>query len=422
MADGVYYYNVDLPYGTSDVPALAATAHHAGASVTNIDDAAAFVNRHATSTVTVTAEDGTTIQDYTVNFTVSRYESKMLWDGSTMTQMSDITAAATAAGVTVTTTGVSVSSFSAVTCEENGKSYTKALDFGGNTKSSRYFGIEIPEGKVAKVSLVYKAKGTGARSIIIGTALAGAVDENAITSVACSGDASKLHIMTADMFGGGTLYINTTDGFHVHEISIQLADGYARSSMLGAGVFGTICVPNNVAVEDIQGVTVYELMGREPQYGKLAFDEIVSGELEAGAPYVFEAHGNHMALLYGETHVANPVDKHNGMYGTFTDQTLTELDDVYYFAQRALWSCVDLTSLSLPANRAYVKLSEIDYLTDPNPAPGRRRVTMGVNGKNTATGIDAINASDKPMKLIIDGNIFILRGEKMYDVTGKLVK
>ncbi len=421
LEDGVFEYNVELPYGTSAVPALAATAHHAGASVTNITDAAAFVNRHATSTVTITAEDGTTTQLYTVNFAVSRFESKVLWDGSTMTQMSDITTAAAAAGVSITSADVSVTSFSAITCDENGKSYTKALNFGGKTKSDRYFGIEIPAGKVAKVSLVYKARGNDARSIIIGTAIASAVDESAITSVEREND-QTLHIMTADMFGGGTLYINTTNGFHVHEISLQLADGHARSAMLGAGVYGTVCVPNNVAIEDIQGVTVYELMGREPQYGKLAFDEIISGELEAGAPYVFQAHGNHMALLYGTTSVAEPVDKHNGMYGTFEQIVLNDLTDVYYFAQKALWSCDGAIDLTVGANRAYVKLSEIDYLTDPNPAPGRRRVTMAVNGEKVTTDIENFNASEKPVKLLINGQIFILRGEKLFDATGKLVK
>lgn len=422
LSDGVYTYDVELPYGTSDVPALAATKNHVGATIVSISDAAAFVDRKATSTVTVKAEDATTIQVYTVNFAVSRYESKLLWDGSTMTQMSDITAAATAAGVSVTTTGISVTSFSAKTCEENGKSYTKALDFGGKTQSTRYFGIEIPAGKVAKVSLVYRAKGTS-RFIMVATALSSAIDESTITSKDAV-DGSNLYVMKADMFGGGTLYINTTDGFHVHEISIQLADGYARSAMLGNGVLGTVCVDHNVAVEDIQGVTVYELVGREPQYGKVAFDEIISGELEAGAPYVFQAHGNHMALLYGETSVSEPVDKDNGMYGTFVDQTLTELNDIYYFAQRALWSCVDLSNLSVPANRAYVKLSEIDYISDPNPAPGRRRVMMSVNGKNTPTALDEIRQeqSANSQKLLINGQLFILRGEKVFDATGRLVK
>ena len=420
LADDVYEYDVELPYGTSAVPALAATTNHAGASVTDIDDADAFVNRHATSTVTVTAEDGTTTQLYTVNFTVSRFESKVLWDGSTMTQMSDITAAATAAGVSITTTGISPTSFTAKTCEENGKSYTKALDFGGKTQSTRYFGIEIPAGKVAKVSLVYRAKSTS-RSIMVATALSDAVNESTITSKEAV-DGSNLYIMTADMFGGGTLYINTTDGYHVHEISIQLADGHARSAMLGAGVFGTVCVPNNVAVEDIQGVTVYELMGREPQYGKLAFDEIVSGELEAGVPYVFQAHRNHMALLYGTEHKDAPVNKGNGMYGTFEYTELTELAGIYYFAQRALWSCVDLTVLKVPANRAYVKLGEIDYINS-EPAPGRKRITMTVNGEQVATGVEnAETIQEGVQKIMIDGQLFILRGEKMYDATGRLVK
>ena len=422
LADGVFEYNVELPYGTSAVPALAATAHHAGANVTDIDNAAAFVNRHATSTVTVTAENGTTTQDYTVNFIVSRFESKVLWDGSTMTALSDITAAAAAAGVTVTTTGVSVSSFSAKTCEENGKSYTKALDFGGKTQSTRNFGIVIPTGKVAKVSVVYRAKGTS-RSIMVATALSDAVNESTITSVEAV-DGSNLYIMTADMFGGGTLYINTTEGFHVHEISLQLADGFARSSMLGNGVLGTICVPNNVAVEDIQGVTVYELMGRDySNYGKLAFDEIVSGELEAGAPYVFQANGNHMAMLYGATHVTDPVDKGNGMYGTFEQIVLNDLTDVYYFAQRALWSCDGAQTLTVAANRAYVKLSEVGEVPSSSPNPGRRRILMTVNGEKVATDIDDVQGDNvQCIKVMIDGQLYILRGEKMYDATGRLVK
>jgi hypothetical protein len=47
---------------------------------------------------------------------------------------------------------------------------------------------------------------------------------------------------------------------------------------------------------------------------------------------------------------------------------------------------------------------------------------MSVQNTNVATGVDAINASEKPMKLMIDGQLFILRGEKMYDATGRLVK
>ena len=203
--------------------------------------------------------------------------------------------------------------------------------------------------------------------------------------------------------------------------TVKESPDYTRDQMLGAGVYGTICVPYNVPAGGIHGITVYELMGRESQYGKLAFDEII--EMEAGVPYVFQAHGDELALFYGETSKADPVDKGNGMYGTFVDQTLTELNDVYYFAQKALWGCADLTSLNVPANRAYVKLSEVDPVADPNPAPGRRRISMAVNGEQIATGIENTGfESEAPRKVLINGELFIIRGEKMYDAKGQLVK
>lgn len=415
LVPGQYTYTYELPYGTVDAPTVIAVANAAPYATVS----AITVDGTTKATFTVTAESSAT-QDYVVNFTIARFPTIALWDGSTMTAVV-ANGDPSLNGITWASTGVSVTSFSAKTCDDNGKSYTKALDFGGNTKATRQFSITIPDGNVARISLVCNAKGTGARSISVGTDLAGVIDENAVSSIETA-DNTNLFAVAFDFFAAGTLFINTTDGFQVHEITIQMAPGYGRSAMLGNGVLGTVCVPNNVAVEDIQGATFYELAGREPEHGKLAFDEITSGELEAGVPYLFQAQGNHIALLYGATSVGAPVDKGNGMYGTFSDITLTELDDVYYFAQKALWGCSDLTSLSVPANRAYVKLSEIDYLSDPNPAPGRRRILMGVNGENQATGFENIESGDAPMKVMIDGTLYILRGEKVFDATGRLVK
>lgn len=203
--------------------------------------------------------------------------------------------------------------------------------------------------------------------------------------------------------------------------TVKETPDYTRTEMLGSGVYGTICVDHNVPEGGVRGVTVYEIAGREPQYGKIAFDEVT--EMAAGVPYVFIAHGNEMALYYGETTEANPVNG-NGMYGTFEDQTLTELDGIYYFAKSALWSCVDLTWLNLPANRAYVKLSEIDYLDSSSPAPGRKRLLIGVNGAPAvATGFENVQGDNvQCTKVLINGQLFILRGEKMYDAKGQLVK
>ena len=412
VVPGQYTYAYELPYGTSAVPAVVAIAADANANVSAVT---ADIN---SATFTVTAEDGTTAQLYTINFSVSKWAEVVIWDGSTMS------AVATSPDAT-TGFAWSVNGFSSITSYNatcGTKTYTKTLPSGGGASASRNVAFTVPAGYVAKFYIAFGTHSDGNnRGMFIGSSATKTLDETSVLTL-YSASRTNLTDGTSEIVGAGTYYLNPMESEDFYEIRAYVRPGYARTSMLGAGVYGTVCVDHNVAVEDIQGVSVYELMGRENNYGKLVFDEIISGELEAGAPYVFQANGDRMVLFYGETKVDEPVDKNNGMYGTFTDQTLTELADVYYFAQKALWSCVDLTSLSLPANRAYVKLSEIDYLTDPNPAPGRRRVTMSVNGEKIATGLDAINASEKPMKIMIDGQIYILRGEKMYDVTGKLVK
>ena len=56
--------------------------------------------------------------------------------------------------------------------------------------------------------------------------------------------------------------------------------------------------------------------------------------------------------------------------------------------------------------------------------PGRRRVALGVQDKNTATGLENGELMNDAMvkKVLINGELFILRGKKMYDAQGHLVK
>ena len=206
---------------------------------------------------------------------------------------------------------------------------------------------------------------------------------------------------------------------NIYSLSFITAD-YTRPG-LTVGSLGTICLPSNVPAGHAFGATFYELVGKEPQYGKIVFDEILSGELEAGKPYLFQAQSDVLYCFYGTTIVSDPINT-GAMKGTFEDMTLTDLTNIYYFAQKALWSCVDLTSLSVPANRAYVDMDEMPAISESNPAPGVRRITLGVNGQNTATGVENIGTSEQPMKMIIDGQLYIIRGEKTYDAQGKLVK
>lgn len=62
-----YTYNVTLPAGTTTVPTVTATAHDANAATPVITNATSLPG---TTTIQVTAEDGTTTLTYTINFTV----------------------------------------------------------------------------------------------------------------------------------------------------------------------------------------------------------------------------------------------------------------------------------------------------------------------------------------------------------------
>ena len=415
VVPGQAVYNYELPYGTSDAPAVAVTAEDANAEVGTITQAASATG---SATFTVTAEDGTTTRDYTINFSVSKWKEIVIWDGSTMDEVATSPDATT--GFAWETVGFG--SISSYTTTYGEKSYSKYLPSSGSS-TGRYMTLNVPEGYVAKFYIVMASHSAGnERGMFIGSNLVKDPDATSVLELSNSSRTEAVAGMS-EVAGAGTWYINPNASIDFQEIRAYIRPGYVRTEMLGNGVLGTVCVDHNVAIEDIQGATFYELQGRDyTNYGKLAFDEITSGELEAGAPYVFQAHGDKLVLFYGETSVANPVDKGNGMYGTFLTIVLTELEDIYYFAQKALWSCKGAVDLTIAANRAYVKLSEVGEVSSMAPAPGRRRILMGVNGETQAQGFENIENGDAPMKVMIDGTLYILRGEKVFDATGRLVK
>jgi len=408
-------YSVELPYGTliSSLPEVTYTVNHSGATAVKTDATAL----PGATTIVVTAEDATA-KTYTINFTVSNWQNIAIWDGSTMDAVATSPDATT--GLAWTVTGFKT--IAEYECSCGSKAYTKVLPSGGSASDSRNIAVVVPEGYVAKFYVTFATHSDGdERGMFIGTAATKTVDESSVLELYSSSRAS-LTGGTSEPVGAGTYYINPMASVDFGEIRVLLRSGMVRTEMLGNGVLGTSCVKYNVALEDIEGATFYELNGKNTD-GKIVFDEIVSGDLEAGNPYVFQASGDRLVLYYGTTSVENPVDNGNGMYGTFTAITITELTDVYYFAQKALWSCSDLTELSVPANRAYVKLSEIPDATT-SPAPGRRRITLGVNGAQVATDIEQTSQElrAKSQKILIDGQLFILRGEKLYDATGRMVK
>ena len=78
----------------------------------------------------------------------------------------------------------------------------------------------------------------------------------------------------------------------------------------------------------------------------------------------------------------------------------------------------------LRSERCYINISPSEPDRTPvSPAPARRRVTMNVTGTSATTGMENVQISESSIqKVMIDGQLFFLRGEKMYDATGRMVK
>ena len=75
-----------------------------------------------------------------------------------------------------------------------------------------------------------------------------------------------------------------------------------------------------------------------------------------------------------------------------------------------------INSDNLKAHKAYVKYAGLQ-----TNAPRRMRFVF--NQEQTATGMENVqNEETKAQKVMIDGVMYIIRGEHMYDAQGQIVK
>ncbi len=176
-----------------------------------------------------------------------------------------------------------------------------------------------------------------------------------------------------------------------------------------SGRYGTICLPYNSNY--FEGAIFYEVawMNTSVSPWQVLVDEVT--ELEAGKPYIFMAKSNNILVACQGDAIADPSN-HNGLYGTFTDindgpagTASNVLEGNHMLSNNQIMKCLGYCQLL--ANRAYFKLDEI-RTTEPALVPGRRRVALGVQGGNEATGVD---------NLTEDGVVSAMEGT--YDVLGR---
>ena len=184
---------------------------------------------------------------------------------------------------------------------------------------------------------------------------------------------------------------------------------------LTAGNYYTVCYDKTMT--EIRGASLWSFASKA---ANIAYIVEAEAPYAAGTPYLIYAESEKLEAILVE--VASPAaGNENGLYGTLS---YMDADALSAAGATHMLKSNEIRPLGnnnhLAANRAYIILNEIPG-GEPAPAPGRRVRAIPMQ-PNTATGIDAINATEAPAKLIINGQLYILRGEKMYDATGRLVK
>lgn len=207
-------------------------------------------------------------------------------------------------------------------------------------------------------------------------------------------------------------------------VSIYKRPDYSRNV---SGNYATICLPK---AGKIEGASLYEIAYYGETSKKIFFDEIVNGEMEAGIPYIFlPAAGAEKIGVYYSDNTASDVTagSHNGLIGFYDLNNPAATHDItqdagYYILYNNQYWLVSGRAAYVENYRAYIELDQINP-KESALAPGRRRISMSVNDTQTATGFENVQGDNvQCTKVLINGELFILRGEKMYNAKGQLVK
>ena len=288
--------------------------------------------------------------------------------------------------------------------------------------------VDAGDGKFAIQALNGKyltASGTGTKNYLTETADYEA--DNAKWTISFEGNEANV---VASSSNRNTMRYNSGDGlFSCYATGSQRAiniykkgtpdyGSYNRDGLTGN--YGTICLPNGGTIE---GATLFDLEYFDGA-NTLYLLEVNGNAMVAGKPYIFLPSAAEITVTYTDNADAD-AGSFRGLVGSYTQEVVAigTDDEANYILYNNAYYLVNSTAY-VGANRAYIHMADVP--TEPStPQVGqapRRRVAMNVQNEQVATGVDALNATEAPVKMIINGQLFILRGEKMYNANGQLVK
>lgn len=185
-------------------------------------------------------------------------------------------------------------------------------------------------------------------------------------------------------------------------------------------VFGTICLPKD---GKMYGATLYE-----PAYkscSMIFFAEVNSDDIEGGKSYLFKANEGYSTIAAKYDNPANPdaaLQNNGAMIGAYEQTHIDYTLGDYAIVRDNKYYRVNSNNVYVGANCAYIDMNQIS--DNVAPVPGRRYISFQDASVNEVTGIEDIEANENAgvQKVMINGQLYIIRGEQIYNVAGQVVK
>ena len=197
----------------------------------------------------------------------------------------------------------------------------------------------------------------------------------------------------------------------------------ALTRNLHAGSYNTLCLPFAMTAYQIE--TAFGANAKLAKFFDasmdnesltLDFDDTVT-EIEAGVPYIIQPAADITApVVLSDMAISKTASKIDfslaKMTGILSPTALAEgVNTLYLGANNTLYT-VEAGSDPLPGMRAYFTLSDAAAL-----APVR---TLRI-GKQTPTALDEVSGEVRCTKVLRDGQIIILKGDKLYNIIGQAI-
>lgn len=186
---------------------------------------------------------------------------------------------------------------------------------------------------------------------------------------------------------------------------------YDRGGNMAVNDYGTLCLP---MAGTIEGATLYSVAGKEESDNTYLVLEDQGINVVAGKPYITQSTATSYTVTMSGAHSA--VQDGNGLVGTYELNPLTPYDDThhnYILYENAFKKAGD--NVTVGAYRAYLNWDAVGAVT---PAPSARRIRMVIEGQEVETGMETVTAMPKTTKVLIDGQLYIIREGKRYTLTG----